>query len=138
MEIYKYNPQTKEWRDILNSSLKGKKREDAFDEYIKKFGEKVSIQDYFNDDNRNDWSTDYSYKFFGNAENCIERLVKGEIDWDEDLCYCLRLERSPEDLIECRTDWNEMKSYANGLVYFINSLKREIASGKLTINTISE
>lgn len=136
MEIYKYNHQTKKWRDIVNSSLIGKEREAAFEAYIKKFGEKVSIQDYFNDANRKNWRTDYSYKCFGNTENCFERLAKGEIDWDEDLCYCDKSEISSEDLVESRTDWDKMKSYADGLVYFINSLKREIANGKLTINQV--
>ena len=138
MEIYKYYQNTKEWHEIVNSKLKGAAREDAFRKYIKETGKLVSIQEYFKDYSRNNWRTDYYYQFFGEAKNCIERLAKGEIDYDNDLAYCIRLERSPEDLVECRTDWNDMKAYADGLASFISTLKDEIANGTLTINTISE
>lgn len=137
MEIYKYDHTTKEWDEIRNSKLKSKEREAAFDNYIKTKGRKVSLQEYFNDSDRNDFSwrceKSYSYKCFGEAENCFERLAKEEIDWDEGLCYCTTKDRSPEDLIESRTDWDEMKSYADGLYYFIESLKREIAEGKIVL-----
>lgn len=137
MEIYKYDHTTKEWDEILNSKLKSKEREAAFDNYIKTKGQKVSLQDYFKDGDRNNLSwrceKSYSYKCFGEAENCFERLAKEEIDWDEGLCYCSTRDRSPEDLIESRTDWDDMKSYADGLYYFIGSLKREIAEGKIVL-----
>lgn len=136
MEIYKYYYNTKEWKNLVNdSSLKGKARDLAIDNHIKTKGEKVSIQDYFNDNQRNSfsWYNDkgYSYKCFGEVENCIERLAKAETDYDDDLSYCDARERHPEDLCEERTNWENMKSYANGLCYFIESLKSEIAEGKI-------
>lgn len=134
MEIYKYYYDTDEWEQIRNSNLKGKKREEAFDAYIKEHGEKVSIKDYFNDGERDNWrDKTYSYKCFGEAENCFERLAKSEMNFDNDLCYCSVSNNSPEDLIEERTDWDEMKSYADGLYYFIERLKGEIASGKIVL-----
>ena len=132
MEIYKYYFNTKEWEQIRNSNLKRKDRDEAFDAYIKKHGEKVSIKDYFDDCNRDNWrNKDYAYKCFGDAENCIERLAMEETDWDDGLSYCSAKSNHPEDLIESRTDWDEMKSYADGLYYFISQLKREIASGTI-------
>lgn len=134
MEIYKYYYNNQEWERIRNSNLRGKERDEAFDAYIKEHGEKVSVKDYFNDGEREGWrDKNYSYKCFGEAENCFERLAKGEIDFDDDLSYCSVSKNSPEDLIEERTDWDEMKSYADGLDYFISQLKREIASGKIII-----
>ena len=135
MEIYKYYYNTKEWQEICNGKLKSKEREAAFDKYIKEKGQKVSLQDYFKDSDRNSCrDKGYSYKFFGEAENCFERLAKEEIDYDVDLCYCSAKNRHPEDLCESRTDWDEMRSYANGLYYFIESLKSEIASGKIKVD----
>jgi len=133
MEIYKYYHNTKEWNEILNSPLKGKERDTAFYNYIKEHGEIVSIKDYFQDFQRKNWRTDYSYKCFGKPENCIERLAFGEIDFDADLLYCDTSERSPEDLTESRTDWDEMKSYADGLERFIDNLKGEIANGTIVL-----
>lgn len=134
MEIYKYYHNTKEWNEICNGKLKSKEREAAFDNYIKEHGEKVSVKDYFNDGDRDGWrDKTYSYKCFGEAENCFERLAKGEIDYDNGLSYCSVSNKFPEDLIEERTNWNEMKSYADGLYYFIERLKREIASGKIVL-----
>lgn len=138
MEIYKYYHNTKEWREIVNSKLKNKEKEAAFDNYIKECGVKVSLQDYFKDYQRKKYFVDYSYKCFGEATNCFERLAKGEIDWDNDLRYCDKSESHPEDLVEERTDWGKMKSYADGLADFISLLKSEIADGTLTISTITE
>lgn len=134
MEIYKYYFNTDEFEQIRNSNLSGKKKDEAFDAYIKEHGEKVSVKDYFNDNNRDGWrDKDYAYKCFGDAENCIERLVKSEVDYDCDLNYCSIANNFPEDLCESRTDWDKMKSYADGLYYFIRQLKREIASGEIIL-----
>ena len=134
MEIYKYFNNTKEWNNFVNSKLSGKERNIAFDNYVKKHGTKVNIKEYFNDYDRNNRWKDlgYSYKCIGDADNCIERLVKGEIDYDDDLMYCSVVNKFPEDLCESRTDWDEMCAYADGLNNFINQLKSEIANGKLT------
>lgn len=134
IKIYKYNPEDKRFRDVVNNStLKGKKREEALDNWVKENGAEVSIKDYLNDYNRNSWRKDYAYRCFGKAENCIERLVYAELEYDNDLSYCWVREASPEDLIESRTDWDAMKSYADGLAYFIESLKSEIADGKIIL-----
>lgn len=134
IKIYKYNPEDKRFRDVVNNStLKGKKREEALDNWVKENGAEVSIKDYLNDYNRNSWRKDYAYRCFGKAENCIERLAYAEIEYDGDLSYCTVRENSPEDLIESRTSWDEMKNYADGLAYFIESLKSEIADGKIIL-----
>lgn len=137
MEIYKYYHNTKEWNEICNSKLKSKEREAAFDNYIKTKGQKVTLQEYFKDYDRNSFSLykerNYAYKCFGEAKNCLERLAMEETDWDDGLSYCSAKSHHPEDLIESRTDWDEMQSYADGLYYFIESLKREIAEGKIVV-----
>ncbi len=137
MEIYKYYHNTKEWNEICNSKLKSKEREAAFDNYIKTKGQKVTLQEYFRDYDRNGFNVykarNYAYKCFGEAENCLERLAREETDWDDGLSYCSAKSHNPEDLIESRTDWDEMQSYADGLYYFIESLKREIAEGKIVV-----
>lgn len=137
MEIYRYDYTTKEWNDIRNSNLKSKERDAAFDDYIKSKGKKVTLVEYFQDGNRDSFDLNcdrgYSYKAFGEPENCLERLAKEEIDYDTDLLYCSMHKKFPEDLCECRTDWDQMKSYADGLYYFIESLKGEIASGKVKV-----
>lgn len=133
MEIYKYYNNTKEWNEIVNSKLGDKERNIAFDNYIKKHGTKVSLKEYFNDHDRNRcWKgLGYFYEFFGEAENCIERLAKSEVNYDSDLEYCSVVKNFPEDLCESRTDWDEMKGYADGLESFISQLKSEIASGEI-------
>ena len=134
IKIYKYNPEDKRFREVVNdSTLKGKKREEALDNWVKENGTEVSIKDYFNDYRRNSWRKDYAYRCFGEAENSIERLVYAELEYDSDLSYCWVREASPEDLIESRTDWDAMKSYADGLADFISSLKSEIAEGKIIL-----
>lgn len=134
IKIYKYHIEDKGFRDVVNdNTLKGKKRTEALDNWVKENGTEVSIKDYFNDYNRNSWRKDYAYRCFGKAENCIERLVYAELEYDNDLSYCCVREASPEDLIESRTDWDAMKSYADGLSYFIDSLKSEIAEGKIIL-----
>lgn len=133
IKIFKYQHDTNEWSKLINdSSLKGKEREKTIDGFIKKNGQEVSIQDYFNDFNRDSFCRkNYSYKCFGEPENCIEKLVCGELNYDEDLSYCNARNHFPEDLCESRTDWDQMKEYANGLAYFIDSLKSEIANGTI-------
>lgn len=135
MDIYKYDYTTKEWYDICNSNLKYKEREIALNNYIKRNGEKVSLQEYFKDNKRNSWKDKkHNYKCFGDAENCLERLAKDELDYDSELVYCSAKKNNPEDLVEGRCDWDDMKSYADGLYYFIESLKDEIARGEIIIN----
>ena len=104
-----------------------------------KNGAEVSIKDYFNDENRDNFtSKQYSYKCFGEPENCIERLAVAEMNYDNELSYCTAKDHSPEDLCEARTDWSDMKNYADGLYYFIWSLKREIAAGTIVIQNKNE
>lgn len=135
IKIYKYDYNDKGFRAVVNdSTLKGKKREEALNNWIKTNGTEVSINDYFNDYHRDSfYDKGYSYHCDGKPENCIERLAYAELEYDSDLSYCTVREHSPEDLIESRTDWDAMKSYADGLAYFIESLKSEIADGKIIL-----
>lgn len=137
MDIYKYDQTTKEYKAICNSNLSGKKRDEAFDNYIKTKGQKVTLKEYFSDGERKsyDWRHEkqYNYKCFGEATNCIERLAKEEMDWDEGLSYCGAKENHPEDLVESRCDWDEMQDYANGLYWFVQQLKSEFVDGTLVL-----
>lgn len=134
IQIYRYQHNTQEWHDLINSSLKGKERDNAINDFIKKNGTEVSIQEYLNDFNRRSFrDKGYSYKCFGEAENCIERLVYGELEYDEGLSYCNTREHCPEDLCESRTDWDDMKGYADGMASFIDSLKSEVANGTIKV-----
>lgn len=138
IKIYKYHSKDKRFRDVVNdSTLKGKKREEALDNWVKENGTEVSIKEFLNDYRRNSYhryDEDYIvYRCFGQPENCIERLAYGEIEWDNDLSYCNARNHSPEDLIESRTDWDAMRDYADGLADFISALKSEIAEGKIIL-----
>lgn len=134
IQIFRYQYNTQEWHDLINSSLKGKERDNAINDFIKKNGTEVSIQEYLNDFNRRSFrDKGYSYKCFGEAENCIERLVYGELEYDEGLSYCNTREHCPEDLCESRTDWDDMKGYADGMAIFIDSLKSEVANGTIKV-----
>jgi hypothetical protein len=134
IKIYKYNHQDERFITVVNdNTLKGKERNEAIDNWVKENGTEVSLKDYFSDCDRNNWRKDYAYRSFGKAENCIERLAWGEIEYDDDLSYCTMKNLCPEDLIESRTKWDEMKSYADGLYYFIVSLKNEITEGKIIL-----
>lgn len=139
MKIYRYSPNSTEYQKILNdNSLKSKQKDNALNDAIQTLGTEVTLQEYFNDTKRNFYFKDYNYQCFGDAKNIIERLAYGEIKYDNDLSYCNIKENFPEDLIESRTDWNDMKDYADGLYYFIKSLKSEIACGNIIFNTENE
>lgn len=138
IKIYKYHSEDKGFRDVVNDdTLKGKKREETLDNWVKENGTEVSIKEFLNDNSRNSYhryGEDYIvYRCFGKPENSIERLVYGEIEWDNDLSYWNAKKHNPEDLIESRTDWYAMRDYADGLYYFIESLKNEIAEGKIIL-----
>lgn len=134
MEIYRYDPNDSGFREVVNSNLKSKERDKAMDEWIKANGKLVSLRDYFNDSSRGSYRCDHAYQCFGEAENCIERLAKAEIDFDDGLAYCDARERFPEDLCESRTDWSQMESYADGLYWFVEQVKREFADGTITLD----
>jgi len=147
LKIYKYNTdsQWKSFIEALNNSNKiGLEREAAIQEYIEANGQLVTVQEYFADRRRNEseyWSfamkkmisKGYSYQCYGEVTNCFEKLAYGEMEYDNDLYYCDLSKSSPEDLCESRTDWDDLKEYADGLVSFIDKLKDEIAEGKITI-----
>lgn len=135
IKIYKYDYNDEGFRAVVNdNTLKGKKRTEALNDWIKTNGTEVSINDYFNDHRRYGfYNNTYSYHCEGKPENCIERLAYAELEYDNDLSYCWVREASPEDLIESRTGWDEMKNYADGLAYFIGSLKSEIANGTICV-----
>lgn len=134
MEIYKYRNNTTEWEEIRDSKLEGKEREAAFDDYIKRTGQLVTVQEYFKDNNRlHGYYTNIHYQCFGECKNFIDKLAYGEIEYDNQLYYITARNNHPEDLIESRTDWGEMKSYADSLADFIESLKDDIANGLIII-----
>lgn len=132
MEIYRYNPNCKEWEDVRNSKLKGAERENAFKEVVKKIGTKLTLQEYFSIPcRRSDWRKEICYQCIGKPINILEELAFSEIDYHEELSYINAKDRFPEDLIESRTDWEEMKNYADNLAYFIDRLKAEIGNGNV-------
>ena len=132
MKIYKYNPNCKEWEDIRNSKLVGIKRENAFNECIKNIGVELTLQEYFATYPReSDFTKGVCYRCIGEPTNILERLAYSEMEYDEGLSYIHRSKASPEDFVESRTSYEDMIDYADGLVYFIDSLKDEIGSGNL-------
>lgn len=134
IKIYKYNPSSTWFKDVVNdSTLKGKKRDIAIENAIKEHGEQISIVEYFKDWKRNSWGKDYCYVCYGEAEGSIERVVNAEINYDEGLSYLSAKNNNPEDLIESRTNWDEMKNYADGLYYFINSIISDVVTGKIIV-----
>lgn len=135
IEIYKYTYDTNEWKNICNSKLQGQERQNAFNEYIKTYGTKVTIREYFKDFRRkDDYYTKISYKCFGKPTNAIEQIVYAETDYLDNLSYLSAKDNHPEDLIESRTDWEDMKDYADGMYYFIQDLMGDIANGVITLN----
>ena len=135
IEIYKYNPNSIWFKDVVNdNALKGKKRDIAINNAIKEHGVQISIVEYFKDWNRNGWGKGYCYACYGEVENSIERLVNAEINYDESLTYLNAKNNNPEDLIESRTSWDGMKDYADGLYWFINSLISDVAIGKIIVS----
>ncbi len=134
IKIYKYSITSKEYLDVIQDrSLSGKKRDEAIDAKIKEIGKEVSVREYFSDYSRDSWRIDYRYAIFGEPENCIEKLAKSETNFDNDLSYLSTRNNCPEDLIEERTSWDEMKDFASGLANFIESLESEIATGKIVV-----
>lgn len=134
IKIYKYNRDDSEYKRVINDpSLKGKKRDDAIDRIIQTIGNEVTIREYFKDHYRNSFfrNDSVTYACFGEPEGCIEKLAYSEIQYDSGLSYCKAKKRHPEDLIEERTSWDELKDYADGMYYFIDSLKEEIADGEI-------
>ena len=135
IKIYKYNPSSIWFKDVVNdSTLKGKNRDIAIENAIKEHGTQISIVEYFKDWNRNSWGKDYCYACYGEVENSIERLANAEINYDEGLTYLNAKNNHPEDLIESRTSWNEMKDYADGLYWFIDSLISDIVIDKINVH----
>lgn len=135
IKIYKYNPRSIWFKEAVNNGkLKGKKRDIAIANAIKENGVQISIVEYLKDWNRNDWGEDYCYACYGEAENSIERLVNAEINGDGCFNYWNVKNNCPEDLIESRTSWDEMKGYADGLCSFISSVISDFVTGKIIIS----
>ena len=131
-EIYKYNPNCQEWENIRNSNLVGIEREKAFDECAKKIGTKLTLQEYFSIPFRaSDFTKGVCYKCIGKPTNLLERLAFSEMDYDSNLSYINMSQSFPEDFIECRTSYEDMIDYADGLKFFIEELKDEIATGRI-------
>ena len=94
----------------------------------------ISIVEYLKDWNRNGWGKDYCYACYSETENSIERFVNAEINGDGCLDYWNVKNNCPEDLIESRTNWDEMKDYADGLYWFINSVISDFITGKIIVS----
>ena len=132
MKIYKYNPNCKEWEDVRNSKLVGIKRENAFNECVKNIGVELTLQEYFATYPReSNFTKGVCYCCIGEPTNILERLAYSEIEYDGELSYIHRSKASPEDFVESRISYEDMIDYADGLAYFIDSLKDEIGSGNL-------
>lgn len=132
MKIYKYNPNCKEWKDILNSNLVRIERENAFNECAKNIGVELTLQEYFATYSRkSDFKKGVCYRCIGEPTNILERLVYSEMDYDEDLSYIHMSKIFPEDFIESRTSYEDMIGYADGLARFIDEIKDAIGNGKL-------
>lgn len=135
IEIYKYNPRSIWFKDVVNDdTLKRRKRDIAIANVIKEHGAQISIVEYLKDLNRNDWGKDYCYACYGETENSIERFVNAEINGDGCLNYWNVKNDCPEDLIESRTSWDEMKGYADGLYWFISSVISDFITGKIIVS----
>ena len=140
IKIYKYPKNvhnTEEWENVLNSNISYKEKEKLFNEISIKYGKEVTIQEYFSDYSRSSWIKDYNYIMVGEPSNVIEKLVSSEIG-DYLLNYCYMKDRSSEDLIESRTSWDELASYADEMYYFIDEIKSEIANGTIIISNKEE
>lgn len=138
MKIYRYSIETEEFNKIRNSSLTGQKREDTFDEYIERTGTEISIQDYFNlnksDRTNRRRKSNIKYTTIGKPENILDELAFSEHNYSSKLYYSNAVYDDPEDLVESRTDYDTLKSYADELVCFIDDLKDAIAAGHLKIS----
>ena len=136
MKIIKYNQtlySSKEWREACEIK-KSKQKEEAFNRLIEKNGDEISLREYFSDVYRMSiLHGENSYKFFGEPENAIEKIAFAEQGGGSDLGYILMKERLPEDLVEDRTSWDELKEYADDMYYFIESLITDFEEGKIII-----
>ena len=132
-EIYKYNPNCQEWYDcVRNAKLDAIERKKAIDECIKKIGTKLTLQEYFSIPYReSDFTKGVCYRCIGKPTNILERLAFSEMESDKDLSYISMSDFYPEDFVESRTSYEDMIDYANGLKYFIEELKDEIAKGRI-------
>jgi hypothetical protein len=132
-EIYKYNPNCQEWYDcVKNPKLDAIERKKTINERIKKIGTKLTLQEYFSIPYRaSDFTKGICYRCIGKPTNTLERLAFSEMENDNDLSYISMSQSFPEDFVESRTSYEDMIDYANGLKYFIEELKDEIANGKI-------
>lgn len=71
MEIYKYTYDTDEWKNIRSSKLEWEERENAFNEYIKTYGTKVTVQEYFKDSWRKSKINQQKLSYMTNVEDIL-------------------------------------------------------------------
>lgn len=86
-------------------------------EFVKKYGKQFS--EFFSWSNRVNPENDYEIETDGNAKDIWELMVLMMLNWENDTGFIHSYEMTPEDLVEDRTDYDEMKSYAIGLARFI-------------------
>lgn len=141
MEIYLYNCNDKELKKIRDLKVKSKEREKLVQEYIVRTGTRLTPQQYFSDNGwnrRNQWRNGKAYHVVGEPQNIIERLIYSEVEYDSQLYYVNARYDHPEDLVESRTDWEEMKSYADELASFIDDVKQAIGNGTIVLSNNEE
>lgn len=64
----------------------------------------------------------YWFIIDGEPNSIADELVKLKLGENDECRYPWAVEHHPEDLSESRTDWEEMKDYADEMYYFIHRL----------------
>lgn len=123
MEIYKYINNAPEWYKVVNTKCKEKERQQLMKEWIISNGTKLSLKEFFNENRRYDKYHNISYVCYGKPENPFEKLAYAEIETDGQLMYVSYRNSFPEDITPLRTDWDDMRNYADGMADFIDDLK---------------
>ena len=127
MKIIIYNPHTKEWNkfiESLGSNCRGEDRDKAVQAHIEEIGQEVSATEFLK--NRyvyTDLFGDFRYRFVGEPNNPLEKLVKFVYSGS----YIDRKRKAPEDFTESRTDWDDMVGYADEMADFIEELMEDMA-----------
>lgn len=137
MEIYIYNINTEELNRIRDLKVKSEEREKLIEEYVIRTGSRITPQQFFREsrwNRKNQWRNGKAYHVVGKPKNIIERLVYSEVEYDSELYYVNARYDYPEDMVESRTDWEEMKTYADELVSFIEEVKEQIANGTIVVS----
>ena len=126
MKIIIYDPNTKEFSEFINSfNSIGRKRDKAIDAYIADNGKEISAVEFVRDSYLyTGWCRKLNYKFIGEPCSPLEKMVKFVYSG---VSYIYMKENFPEDLIESRTDWDDMVTYADEMASFIEEIMEDLA-----------